>query len=177
MTQSTHRLTVWAAVLATAVLATACGGGGGGERGPAVAAIADQSISQDTTLGPLTVRAESVATMAGADVAFSVSSSNPALIPPESIALNGNGAERSLTLTPASDQTGTAQLTVTVRDAAGRMASRSFTVIVNPVFAAFPGFATTAFAGTEGDAPKSVTGLTFQGDMDDNPDAFDALLQ
>ena len=59
-------------------------------------------------------------------------SGNTDLIPNDNIAINGSGENRSITVTPAADQNGTAVITVTVND--GEMtANRQFTVTVEPV--------------------------------------------
>ncbi|HMO66990.1 MAG TPA: hypothetical protein PKE47_17520, partial [Verrucomicrobiota bacterium] len=55
--------------------------------------------------------------------------SNPALFPSGAIVLGGSGAGRSVTLTPAAGQTGTALVTLTVSDGAAS-ASAGFNVTV-----------------------------------------------
>lgn len=57
-------------------------------------------------------------------------SSNPSLIPAAGIALGGTNADRTLTITPAAGQSGTAVVTVTVTDPDGLSASDSLTVTV-----------------------------------------------
>ena len=64
---------------------------------------------------------------------LSVNSSNPTLIPPESIEIGGDGTNRTLQFTPAINQSGSATLTLNLEDAEGLSASESFNVSVTPV--------------------------------------------
>ncbi|HEY6167304.1 MAG TPA: right-handed parallel beta-helix repeat-containing protein, partial [Verrucomicrobiae bacterium] len=59
-----------------------------------------------------------------------VSSSNTRLVPAANIALGGSGVSRTVTVTPAANQAGSAVITITVADALGATASVSFTVTV-----------------------------------------------
>ena len=43
-------------------------------------------------------------------------SSNPALVPAANIVFGGSGANRTVTITPAANQSGTATITLTVTD-------------------------------------------------------------
>ena len=58
-----------------------------------------------------------VETAAGS-LTVSGSSSNPTLVPNGNIVFGGSGANRTVTVTPAANQTGTATITVTVSDGA-----------------------------------------------------------
>src|SRR2546425_4357438 len=49
------------------------------------------------------------------------------------IVFGGSGPNRTLTLMPAANQSGTATITITVADPDGASASRSFVLTVNPV--------------------------------------------
>lgn len=66
---------------------------------------------------------------APASLSVTVSTDNPALFPPANLSLSGTGALRTLRLTPASDASGTATVTVTVSDGV-RSGSRTFSVNV-----------------------------------------------
>jgi len=68
---------------------------------------------------------------AAASITVSGSSSNTTLVPNANIVFGGSGANRTVTVTPASGQTGTATITVTVTDGGGLNASDTFTLTVN----------------------------------------------
>lgn len=161
---------------AAALLLAACGGGGhaGGPTPPTIGALSDQTIDQDAALSvPLPVNAD--ATTPG-PLAVTAAVADGSLVPASNVAVNGDGAARTLSLRPAADQTGSTLVVVTVTDALGRQASRGFRLVVNPVYAPFVSYADGAFAQAEADAPKPVSGLTFQQDGDGDPAAFDAQL-
>ena len=67
-------------------------------------------------------------------LAVSASSSNTALVPntAAALALGGSGSSRTLVVTPAANQSGSATITVTVSDGS-LTASRTFTLTVTPV--------------------------------------------
>lgn len=167
-------LTVFA-MLAGAVVA-GCGGSSAPPSGPRVAALADQVVNQDTTVGPIPVRITNSGAV-GSDLSVTAMAADGTLVPPSSIVVAGTGTDRTLTLMPAPDQTGTTHVTVTVRDTLGHVAIGGFQLTVNPVFAAFTQYATTAFAADADSVPVKVSGLTFVPDADDNVNAFSSLLQ
>ena len=72
-----------------------------------------------------------VETAAGS-LALTGSSSNPTLVPNTAIVFGGSGANRTITVTPASNQSGSATITVTVSDGA-LTASDTFVLTVTPV--------------------------------------------
>ena len=82
---------------------------------PSITSIADQTIATNTSTGPLTFTIGDPETAAGSLV-VSGSSSNPSLIPNGNIVFGGSGANRTVTVTPAAGQSGTATITVTVSD-------------------------------------------------------------
>jgi hypothetical protein len=95
---------------------------------PTITAIADQSIAANTDTGPLAFTlgdAESDPAL----LTLGASSSNPTLVPSANIVFGGSGANRSVTVTPAANQIGTATITLTVSD--GEMGTdESFTLTV-----------------------------------------------
>lgn len=94
---------------------------------PALAPISAQTTPEDTALSiNLSV---SDADTAPSSLSVEVSTNNPALFPPANLTLSGTGALRTLRLTPASDASGAATVTVTVSDGE-RSASRTFSVTV-----------------------------------------------
>ena len=83
---------------------------------PTIVAIPDQTIAVNTTAGPLSF---TVGDEDPASVTLTGSSSNTALVPAANIVFSGSGANRTVTVTPALNQTGTATITVTALDGGG----------------------------------------------------------
>src|SRR5439155_25831327 len=82
---------------------------------PVISDIADQTTAEDTSTGPISFTVGDAET-AAASLVVSGSSSNPTLVPDANIAFGGSGANRTVTVTPAANQSGTATVTVTVSD-------------------------------------------------------------
>jgi hypothetical protein len=82
---------------------------------PTISAIADQSVNTNQTAGPLAFTVGDVET-AASSLTVTGSSSNTSLVPDANIVLGGSGANRTVTVTPAATQSGTATLTLTVSD-------------------------------------------------------------
>jgi hypothetical protein len=96
---------------------------------PTISDVANQSIPQDTTLGPINFTVGDAETPAGS-LTVTRTSSNPVLLPVSAIDLGGAGANRTVTITPATAQTGTSTITLTVSDG-DLTASDSFVLTVN----------------------------------------------
>jgi hypothetical protein len=82
---------------------------------PTIGDLLNRSIPTNTTTGafPLTVSdLESPATT----LTVTAVSSNPVLLPLSNVVFGGSGASRTLTVTPAANQTGSSTVTVTVSD-------------------------------------------------------------
>ncbi|NUQ62795.1 MAG: metallophosphoesterase, partial [Pirellulales bacterium] len=99
---------------------------GGSNDPPTVSDIADQSTPEDTAKGPIAFTVGDIETPAGSLV-VTASSDNPTLIPDANLVLGGSGANRTMALHPALNQSGTAMITVTVSDGA---ASASDTLVL-----------------------------------------------
>jgi hypothetical protein len=82
---------------------------------PTIAAISDQATNEDTVEGPLAVTVGDAETAAGS-LTVDVSSSNTGVVPTSGLVLGGSGANRTLTITPAANQSGSSTITVTVDD-------------------------------------------------------------
>gem|GEM_PF-5841716 len=95
---------------------------------PTISALADQSVNTNQTAGPLAFTVADVETSA-ASLTVTGTSSNPSLVPNANIVLGGSGANRTVTVTPAADQSGTATITLTVSDGS-LTASNSFVLTV-----------------------------------------------
>ncbi len=96
---------------------------------PTISDITNQSVNQDTTLGPVPFTVGDLET-APASLIVTASSSNSGLVPNASIALGGSGTARTLTLSPVAGQSGSALITVSVNDGQA-IASDTFTLTVN----------------------------------------------
>jgi hypothetical protein len=96
---------------------------------PTISDIADQTIAEEGTTGALTFTVGDVETAAAALV-MTGSSSNPALVPDANIVFGGSGTNRTVTVTPLTNQFGTATITVTVTDADGGWAADTFLLTV-----------------------------------------------
>src|SRR6185436_11840557 len=98
---------------------------------PTISDIADQAISEDTATAALAFTIGDIET-AAASLILSAGSSNPALVPTNNIAFGGSGGNRTVTVTPAANQSGTTTITVTVGDGTAT-ASDTFLLTVNAV--------------------------------------------
>ena len=95
---------------------------------PTITAISNQSIIQDHATSALGFTISDRET-APASLQVSASSDNSQLTPQNSLALGGNAASRTITVTPAAGQTGTSHVTVTVSDGS-LSATSTFTLTV-----------------------------------------------
>ena len=98
------------------------------DSGPSISPIANQTIAQNTPTGALPFTVNDPDT-APASLVLTGRSSNTALVPDGNIVFGGSGAVRTVTVTPANNQVGTATITVSVSDGT-QTAATSFTVAV-----------------------------------------------
>ncbi|MBK8727141.1 MAG: CehA/McbA family metallohydrolase [Holophagaceae bacterium] len=96
---------------------------------PTVSALGSQSTAQDTATAPIAFTVGDAETAAGSLTVSGVSS-NATLVPSAGLVFGGSGASRTLTITPATGQSGTATITVTVTDGGGLTAATTFTLTV-----------------------------------------------
>ena len=82
---------------------------------PTISNVTNQQTNEDTATSALAVTLGDVET-AVANLDLSGSSSNTTLVPDANIVLGGTGASRTVTVTPASNQSGSATITLTVSD-------------------------------------------------------------
>ena len=80
---------------------------------PTISDVANQSTNEDNPTGAVSFTVGDAGTAAG-DLTVSGSSSNTTLVPNANIALGGSGANRTLTVTPAPNKSGTATITLSV---------------------------------------------------------------
>jgi hypothetical protein len=89
------------------------------------------------------------------------------VVPADGITLGGDGATRTITLTPLEAKTGTVNVTLTVTDAAGAFTRSAFQVTVNARTASLRDTALTTFAKGGSDEATPLNGFTFTQDADD----------
>lgn len=137
---------------------------------PTITPIADQLVNLNTPTSALSFMVSDDVTPPSALTVTGVSS-QPTLFPTIRIVLGGNGAARTVTVRPAANQSGSAIIILTVKDADGLTATTSFTVTVNAPPTITPitnqlinmGASTSALAFTVGDDLTLNTSLTVTG--------------
>ena len=171
-----------ALLAATTLVVAACGGGKSGgmqpqpmaNTAPAISAISDRSVDQDTVVGPIEFSVTDAETPAG-QLTVTAGAGGTSVFPADGIMLAGSGAVRSITLTPLEATTGIANITLTVIDGEGVRTARSFQVTVNARNASIRDWALTTFAKAESDEVTVMNGYTFAQDADD-PAIFQPLI-
>jgi len=103
--------------------------GVGTNTAPTISSIADQGIVKNTSTGAIAFTVADAD--AGAVLTVTASSNNLSLLPQANITLGGTGANRTISLTPLSNATGAATITVQVSDG-GLTSSSVFTLAVRP---------------------------------------------
>jgi hypothetical protein len=98
---------------------------------PTISDIADRSVNEDASTGAISFTVGDVDT-ASTSLTVSGSSSDTTLVPNGNIVFGGSGGSRTVTVTPAANQSGSATITVTVSDGAFS-ASDTFRLTVNVV--------------------------------------------
>ena len=131
---------------------------------PTISDVADQTINEDTTLGPLTFTIGDSETAATALV-VTAASSDGTRIPDGNIVLGGTGTNRTVTITPALNQNGgPVTITLTVSDG-GLTTVRTFTVNVTPVND-LPVIAPQGFTVNENSTTGTLVGTVIASDID-----------
>ncbi|PYK57343.1 MAG: hypothetical protein DME21_17505, partial [Verrucomicrobia bacterium] len=80
---------------------------------PTISSIPGRTINEDTQTGAISFTVADAELTAGS-LSVSGSSSNPTLVPDGNIVFAGSGGNRTIAVTPAANQSGTATITVTV---------------------------------------------------------------
>src|SRR5213078_3717808 len=99
---------------------------------PTISSVANQSTNEDTPTAAIPFSIGDVETPVDS-LMVSGHSSNPGLVPDANILFGGSGSNRTVTLRPATNQFGSATITLTVSDGDGGTASASFLLAVNSV--------------------------------------------
>ncbi len=100
---------------------------------PTITNVTDKSTDEDTATSAIAFTVGDPET-AAASLIVSRASSNISLVPLANVVLGGSGASRTVTITPAANQSGTTTITLTVSDGT-LTASDTFVLTVNEVFA------------------------------------------
>src|SRR5262245_42119031 len=135
-----------AIALGAAALAGCGGGGGGGSEemrtppaaanvAPTISAIGNQSIDEGGATDALGFTINDAETAADA-LTVSVSSSNSGMLPADAFEMTGSGSSRSLMIFPAAEQSGSATITIAVRDGGGAITNSKFDLSVTPLLRA-----------------------------------------
>jgi hypothetical protein len=115
---------------------------------PTVSPITDQSTVANTIAGPVPFMVDDAETPA-ADLTLAATSSDPDLVPVSGIAFAGDGAMRSVTITPTANRSGRCTITVSVSDGAATT-QRNFDVTVSAAVAGrFVFYNNSAFDGND----------------------------
>src|SRR5439155_1035075 len=107
--------------------------------------LSDQFTDEDTPTPALAFLIADAETAAGS-LTLTGHSSNAALVPDGNIVFGGSGPNRTVTVTPAANRSGTAMITVTVADPQVSTATGSFLLTVNLLY----------------NPPSTLTGLSDQ---------------
>ena len=97
-------------------------------RPPTISNLPDQTIDENSSVGPLSFTVADPDT-ALASLTLKATSSNVGLVSPQSVIFGGSDGKRTFMATPATNQFGTATITVTVSDGL-QTASDQFTIVV-----------------------------------------------
>ena len=155
---------------------TACGGHNYNsiDPNPMIGGLADRSVAQDTdaTIDFTVSDADSGA----AALTATATSSDAQLVTADNIFVGGSGTNRTIKITPTSEAYGETIITVRVVDPDNRVAVGKFKLSVNGVFVPVSTAVFEAFAVDEAGDPKALNGMTYTGDVDEDPTAFDSLL-
>ena len=145
--------------------------------GPTIGSIANQTTTEGTAVGPISFSVGDSSTSVN-NLTLTAGSSNTTLVPAANVVFGGSGADRTVTVTPAAGQTGTATITVTVTDAGGLTTNTSFNVVVSapntpPTIGSIAnqttgeGIAVGPLGFTVGDAETAAASLTVSASSSD----------
>lgn len=133
---------------------------------PILSAVPDQTITEDSDTGDLSVTVNDIESLVG-DLVLTGSSSNAGLVPNGNISITGTGSTRTLRVTPRPNQSGTATITLTIQDPDGGSSQQSFLLTVNAVNDA-PTISDIADLTINEDQMTAALGFLI-GDIDDLP--------
>jgi len=162
----------------------------GANQAPTISNIADQFVLKDSTTGPLAFTIGDNETSAASLVVSGVSS-NLSLVTNSGIVFSGAGANRTVTIAPVNEQTGTSTITISVSDGTLSV-SDVFLLTVDSAFIGSRSFANTLAitipnSGAVSLYPSTINVIGMSGSISDvivtlsgvthtNPDDLDILL-
>ena len=133
---------------------------------PTISSMADLQISPNETAGPFLFTIDDAETYAGSLI-VTARSSNTAILPHSNIVISGDGSDRSVTLTPSANMSGTVTITLAVSDGL-LVSSDDFLVSVAPLPPSLPRLLNfSARALCQKDANQFIIiGFVIDGDQD-----------
>ena len=99
---------------------------------PVISTILEQHTPEDTALGPLSFTVTDEETPA-AELVVTAASERSELVPPAGLVLGGSGTNRTLRITPALNQHGGTNITLSVQDEGTEPVTMTFLLTVDPV--------------------------------------------
>ncbi len=99
---------------------------------PVISDIANQQIDEDSSTGSIPFAVGDLDSSASGLI-LTAASSDVSLVPLSGVSFGGSGSNRTVRITPAADRFGSANITITVRDPSGLIASDSFVVTVSSI--------------------------------------------
>jgi hypothetical protein len=99
---------------------------------PVVSDISDRAINEDGSTGAIAFTVSDDVTPAGS-LLITGASSDSSLIPTSNIVFGGSGTNRTVSVAPAANRSGSATITVTVNDGTAGITQENFVVTVTPV--------------------------------------------
>jgi hypothetical protein len=119
----------------------------GADTSPLISAIPNQNAPANTPVGPLGFTVQDAETVPATGLTVSSNSSNPTLVPNESIAVetvaNTGGTNRTVTITPATGQQGQTTITLTVSDGVNSSPTSFQLTVGAPTISPIPNQTTT----------------------------------
>jgi surface-anchored protein len=131
---------------------------------PTISAIQNRSTDQGKATGAISFTVGDAETPAGSLV-VTAKSSNSTLVPVANVTLGGSGANRTVNVTPATNQPGNATITLTVTDSSGGSAESSFVITFDDI-PEDPTLAAISNQTTNEDVPLDVPLTVGDGDGD-----------
>ena len=99
---------------------------------PTVSTVAAQTTPEDTTLGPIAFTVDDIDDAPGS-LTVKGFSSDQSIVPNGNVVIGGSGANRTVTITPAPDASGTVTIALVATDAGGATGRSTFTLDVTAV--------------------------------------------
>lgn len=97
---------------------------------PTISPISDQLTVANAAVGPIAFTVEDLES-AAIRLTLSKTSSNPTLVPTANIVFGGSGTDRTVTVTPATNEVGSSTVSITVSDENGGATTTAFVFTVN----------------------------------------------